>query len=100
MLDVDDDVVAWCCRPYGMDDILLEIGWTGPPPDFLVTYANGRNLYLQVTEDEGDPEVTEAAACRQLWHRFARATDIRAGFRLQNARDLLRYANYQTPLGD
>lgn len=100
LLDVDDDVVAWCCRPYGMDDILLEIGWNGPPPDFLVTYTNGRDLYVHVTEEEGDPEVTEAAACRRLRHHFATAKDIRAGCRLQNAKDLLRYANYRAPLGD
>ncbi|TBD47117.1 hypothetical protein [Rhizobium ruizarguesonis] len=100
LLDVDDDVVAWCCRPYGMDNVLIEIGWKGSPPDFLVTYSSGRDVYVHAVEDEGDPEVTEAAACRQIWHRFAKAQDIRAGCRLQNAKDLLRYANYQTPLGD
>ncbi|MBY3537587.1 hypothetical protein HFN68_32605 [Rhizobium laguerreae] len=100
LLDVDDDVVAWCCRPYGMDDVLIEIGWKGSPPDFLVTYSSGCDVYVHAVEDEGDPEATEAAACRQIWHCFAKAKDIRAGCRLQNAKDLLRYANYQTPLGD
>jgi hypothetical protein len=100
LLDVDDDVVAWCCRPYGMDGVLLDIGWKGPPPDFMASYADGRDVYLHAVEGEGDPEVTEAAACRQLWHRFVSAVDIRSGHRLQNAKDLLRYANYQTPLGD
>ncbi|MBB4190016.1 hypothetical protein GGE45_002575 [Rhizobium aethiopicum] len=100
ILDVDDDVVAWCCRPHGMDAALDEIEWQGPPPDFMVTYPNGKELYLHAVEDVGDPEVTEAAACRKLWHRFVKATDIRVGYRLQNARDLLRYAAYQTPLGD
>lgn len=100
LLDVDDDVVAWCCRPHGMDDVLIEIGWKGPPPDFMVTYPNGCDIYLHAVEGEGDPEVTGAAACRQLWHRFVKSTEIRAGYRLQNATDLLRYANYQAPLGD
>ncbi|ASW06409.1 hypothetical protein CKA34_11265 [Rhizobium sp. 11515TR] len=67
----------------------------------MVTYANGRDVYLHVVEDEGDPEVTEAAACRQLWHRFVNFAEIRLHpHRLQNARDLLRYAKYHTPLGD
>ncbi|ANL33931.1 hypothetical protein [Rhizobium phaseoli] len=100
LLDVDDSAVAWCCRPHGMDDILLDIGWKGPPPDFLVSYPNGRDVYLHAVEGEGDPEVTEAAACRRLSHRYVRASEITAGFRLRNAKDLLRYANYQTPLGD
>lgn len=100
LLDVDDAVVAWCCRPYGLDDILLDIGWEGPPPDFMATYADGRDVYLHAVEGEGDPEVTEAAACNHIWHRFAKASDIRSGNRLHNAKDLLRYANYQTPLGD
>lgn len=100
LLDVDDDVVGWCCRPYGMDEVLLEIGWEGPPVDLLASYADGRDVYFHVVDSEGDPEVTEAAACRRIWHRFVTAKDIRAGYRLQNAKDLLRYANYQTPLGD
>lgn len=100
LLDVDDNVAAWCCRPYGLDDVLLDIGWKGPPPDFLATYADGRDVYLHAVDDEGDPEVTEAAACRRVWHRFVTASDIRSGHRLQNAKDLLRYAAYRTPLGD
>jgi hypothetical protein len=101
LLDVDEDVVAWCCRPYGLDEILRSIRWQGPPPDFMVSYANGRDLYLHVVKDEGDPEVTEAAACRQIWHRYADAAEIRScSHRLQNAKDLLRYARYEAPLGD
>ncbi|MBB4274113.1 hypothetical protein [Rhizobium mongolense] len=100
LLDVDDDVVAWCCRPYRLDDVLIEIGWKGPPPDFMATYVDGRDVYLHAVEGEGDPEVTEAAACCRMWHRFATPTEIRAGHRLHNAQDLLRYANYQAPLGD
>ncbi|MDR7141843.1 hypothetical protein [Rhizobium sp. BE258] len=84
-----------------MDAALKDIGWEGPPPDFMATYFGGREVYLHVTEANGDPEVTEAAACRQLWHRFVPEAEIRAaGHRLQNAKDLLRYANYRTPLGD
>lgn len=68
--------------------------------DLMATYADGRDVYFHVVDREGDPEVTEAAACRRIWHRFVNAKEIRTGHRLQNAKDLLRYANYQTPLGD
>lgn len=100
LLDVDDKVVAWCCRPYGMDDVLLDIGWKGPPPDFLATYSDGREEFLHAVEGAGDPEITEAAACRRMRHRFVTMFEIRQGYRLQNAKDLLRYSSYQTPLGD
>ncbi|WP_440657754.1 hypothetical protein [Ensifer adhaerens] len=100
LLDVDDTVVAWCCRPYGLDDVLRDIGWKGPSPDFMATYGDGRDVYFHAVEREGDPEVTEAAACRQVWHRFVSAAEIRSGHRLQNAKDLLRYSNYKAPLGD
>ncbi|WP_145924494.1 MULTISPECIES: hypothetical protein [unclassified Rhizobium] len=38
---VDDDVLGWCCPPYGLDDILRERGWQGAPPDFMATCSNG-----------------------------------------------------------
>lgn len=83
-----------------MDEVLLEIGWEGPPVDLLASYADGRDVYFHVVDGEGDPEVTEAAACRRIRHRFVSSKEVRAGCRLQNAKDLLRYASYQTPLGD
>ncbi|MBO9197508.1 hypothetical protein J5277_25665 [Rhizobium sp. 16-449-1b] len=83
-----------------MDDVLLDIGWEGPPVDLMASYVDGHDVYFHVVDGEGDPEVTEAAACRRIWHRFVTAKEIRAGYRLQNAKDLLRYADYQTPLGD
>ncbi|MDE1993474.1 MAG: hypothetical protein KGI75_13300 [Rhizobiaceae bacterium] len=84
-----------------MNDVLHDIRWIGPPPDFMATYVDGRDVYIHVVEDgDGEPEVTEAAACRQLWHRFVYGDEIGAGFRLKNAKDLLRYAKYVVPLGD
>lgn len=100
LLDVDDDVVAWCCRPYGMDEILRDIDRTGAPPDFMATYRDGRDVYFHVVEGEVDSEVTEAAACHRISHRFVSASEIRSGHRLHNCKDLLRYARYRTPLGD
>lgn len=100
LLDVDDDVLGWCCRPYGMDDLMRERGWKGPPPDFMATCRDGQDVYISVAEENGDPELTEIAACGRLSHQYVSKTDIASGHRLQNAKDLLRYANYRCPLGD
>ncbi|MBO9127945.1 MULTISPECIES: hypothetical protein [unclassified Rhizobium] len=83
-----------------MDEVLSAVGWEGPPVDLMASYGDGRDVYYHVVDGEGDPEVTEAAACRRFYHQFVTANEIRGGHRLQNAKDLLRYANYQTPLGD
>jgi hypothetical protein len=83
-----------------MDEVLLAIGWEGPPVDLMASYSDGRDVYYHVVDGEGDPEVTEAAACHRFHHQFVTANEIRGGYRLQNAKDLLRYAQYQTPLGD
>jgi hypothetical protein len=56
-LDVDDKVAAWCCRPYELDNVLLDSGWKEPPLNFLATHVDGRDVYLHAVEDEGDPEV-------------------------------------------
>ncbi|TAV89583.1 hypothetical protein [Rhizobium leguminosarum] len=100
LLDVDDDVLGWCCRPYGMDGLMRERSWKGPPPDFMATYRRGNDVYISVVEEEGDPELTEIAACGRLSHQFVSRAAILSGHRLQNAKDLLRYANYRCPLGD
>lgn len=100
LLDVDDDVLGWCCRPHGLDGLMRERNWKGPPPDFMATCRNGRDVYISVVEEEGDPELTEIAACGRLSHQFVSRLEVRSGHRLQNAKDLLRYANYRCPLGD
>ncbi|TCA18559.1 hypothetical protein E0H68_03750 [Rhizobium leguminosarum bv. viciae] len=100
LLDVDDDVLGWCCRPYGMDDLLRDRGWQGVSPDFMATRRSGKDVYLTVVEGEGDPELTEIAACGRLTHQYVAKAEIRSGYRLQNSKDLLRYANYRCPLGD
>ncbi|MDD1498849.1 hypothetical protein PVA19_10545 [Agrobacterium sp. CNPSo 3708] len=100
LLDLDDDVVAWCCRPTGMDILLLQRGWRGEVPDFMASYANGQDVYISVREERGDPELTEIAACGRFTHTYASRAQINSGYRLQNAKDLLRYARYRCPLGD
>ncbi|MGO7611182.1 hypothetical protein ACC689_07825 [Rhizobium ruizarguesonis] len=95
LLDVDRSVVAWLCLPRQVE---AEIG----PHifDFLVDYDDGTRVCVDAVEDEGSPDITEAAADAGLRHRFELRDQIEHGFRLQNARDLLRYARWRTPLND
>lgn len=95
LLDVDDEVVAWSTLPS-------EISVEGRPhvPDVLVTYADGRQELLDASEEAGDPAVTEAFACSGRRHRFVPRTLIHADCRLQNAKDILRYAWCKVPLND
>lgn len=95
LLDVDPHVVAWLCLPT---EIKTDCG--PHVPDFLVDYEDGTRMFMDVVEEEGSPDVTEAAAIAGVSHRFMVRRQIEAGFRLQNSRDLLRYANYRTPLND
>ncbi|MDM9627837.1 hypothetical protein QTL95_18255 [Rhizobium sp. S152] len=96
LLDVDRSVVAWTCLPRSVE--------TGDGPhvfDFLVTYDDGAEVYFDAAEDAEDvPDVTEAAAIVGLRHCFEFREFIEGGFRLLNARDLLRYARWRTPLND
>lgn len=95
LLDVDKNVVAWLCLP-------IELKTDSGPhvPDFMVDYDSGARLYLDAAEEGGRPDITESAALAGLRHRFVAREEIEAGFRLQNARDLLRYANFRTSLND
>ncbi|MGB8290908.1 MAG: hypothetical protein WCE42_23910 [Rhizobium ruizarguesonis] len=95
LLDVDPNVVAWLCLP-------AEIKTDGGVhvPDFLVDYEDGSRTFIDASDQEGARDVTDAAAIAGFRHRFIPRNQIEAGFRLQNARDLLRYANCRTPLND
>ncbi|MGR9449165.1 hypothetical protein [Rhizobium leguminosarum] len=95
LLDVDPYVVAWFCLPT---DIKTDYG--PHVPDFLVDYEDGTSIFCDAVEGEGSPHVTEAAAIAGARYQFVCRSQIDAGFRLHNARDLLRYANYRTPLND
>jgi hypothetical protein len=95
LLDVDDDIVAWSCLAVQFEaDGQIWI------PDFLVDYSDGRRVCLDACDTLGSPWITEAAACKGLLHRFVIRASIEIGHRLQNSKDLLRYANCRTPLND
>ena len=95
LLDVDDSVVAWSCLPREFETV--EGPWI---PDFFVDYDDGRSTFLDATSGPELTWVTEAIACRQESHSFVTSDEIKAGHRLQNAKDLLRYGGRRTPLND
>lgn len=95
LLDVDRHVVAWLCLP-----IELHADFGPHVPDFMVDFDDGSRVFMDAVDREGNPSVSEAAAIARVHHRFVSKQQIESGYRLQNARDLLRYANFKTPLND
>lgn len=93
LLDVDRNVASWRCRPLAMDD-----QQDRATPDFEVSYADGRRVFL----DAPDRQPSELTFLERLDREHLRLShsDVYDGFRLVNARDLLRYANWRTSLGD
>lgn len=95
LLDVDDEVGAWSPLCFGVFiEGCLHV------TDFMVDYMDGRREFLDAVELRGDPLVTETLACMRRRHRFVPRIEIEGGYRLQNAKDLLRYADRRTPLND
>ena len=95
LLDVDETVVAWSPLAFGvhLDDRVHVV-------DYMVDHVDGTREFLDVTDYVGDPEVTETIACMKRRHRWVTAAEIRSGPRLENAKDLLRYARHRTHLND
>lgn len=96
LADVDPEVTSWSCLPKA-----LERGGEVHVPDLAIDRA-GRVTLVDALDD-GAPEppgwVASAAAEAGFDHRVERAADLR-GHRLDNARDLLRYAAWRVSLGD
>lgn len=100
LLDIDADVRSWTCLP-----VLLRNGAESHVPDFQVVRKHGATFVDAV--DAVDPAkaqcagwIDDAAMRIGSRHEVALEAEIRSGFRLANARDLLRYAKWRCPLGD
>lgn len=94
LLDVDDDVASWICIPA---ELPTPQGYHAP--DLLVCYEDGNACFVDVSNDDL-AHVTKAAATLRLNHRVVAPASFADSIRLRNARDLLRYGRYRTPLGD
>lgn len=94
LLDVDPDVEEWSCLP-----LVLRSGSRSHTPDFMVAGGQGAWL-MDATKSPPEPWIEEAARREGFLYAWRPADEIRAGARLANARDLLRYARWSCPLGD
>ncbi|TCQ04692.1 hypothetical protein C8J34_1088 [Rhizobium sp. PP-F2F-G36] len=94
LLDFDDDVASWICTPA---ELPTPQGFH--VPDFLVCYEDGRGCFVDVSDNDLT-HVTAAASALNLKHQTVSPASFATGNRLRNARDLLRYGRYRTPLGD
>lgn len=94
LLDVDDEVSAWSCLP-------AQLGYDGEihVPDLLVRRGD-RHTLMDAGRGTGLLWIEEAAEARGCTYEVWSAARIREGFRLTNAKDLLRYARWECPLGD
>ncbi|KGD87645.1 hypothetical protein [Rhizobium sp. YS-1r] len=98
LLDVNPSVASWRCMPMPFG-----AGGIAHIPDFQVFDKDGGILYLDAPDRIVSADVTVIAseALRlNARYRLLRRGEVYDGFRLRNARDLLRYAGTVTPLGD
>lgn len=98
LLDLDPNVVSWSCLP-----LVLSNGDAQHIPDFIVERQDSTVLMdaARETHPTGHPDWIKPTAEQAGYrHETLTASQIHSGFRLVNARDLLRYARWRTPLGD
>ncbi|PYE40440.1 hypothetical protein DFI02_1163 [Rhizobium sp. PP-F2F-G20b] len=98
LLDVNPSVTSWRCMPQPFD-----IEGAVHLADFQVFDENGGVLFLDAPDRvrPADVEAIDTEARRRGGrYRLLGRTEVYDGFRLRNARDLLRYADAVAPLGD
>jgi len=93
LLDVDDAITEWRCQPLPFSD-----GQEFYRPDFVAKVGNGIIVIDAATDDT--PLWIEGAV-RADGHQYeaVRRAELPL-IRLKNAKDLLRYGNFQTGLED
>lgn len=95
LLDLDAEVIRWSCLQSEFAD-----GKSAHIPDFFVERRSGWVSVDVLDENLPLPRASIKKLLDNTPHEFVTAHEIEAGFRLQNAKDLLRYARWRTPLGD
>lgn len=98
LLDLDPSVVSWKCMPAD-----YALGENGHRPDFVVFNDDDTVVCLDAP-DRNVGAILDTLAMAAPEHgaryRLLSHADVYDGFRLRNAKDLLRYASAVTPLGD
>lgn len=97
LLDLDPDVQQWSCA-----DIVLWHADGSHRTDFVVINTNGETYLVTVGKrSSSSPQwAAEAADAIGYDYRYEAIEDFSQGFRLRNAKDLLRYGFHRCPLGD
>tara|TARA_R110002020_G_scaffold198830_6_gene400092 strand:- start:18022 stop:18672 length:651 start_codon:yes stop_codon:yes gene_type:complete len=98
LFDVDAAVASWCGMPFNL-------GTENQPvvPDFLVANRDGSTTFVDAPDRAPSVDIAmmEIEAERNgARYRLLSHDDVYDGFRLRNAKDLLRYGNQMVPLGD
>lgn len=97
LLDLDPQVLSWSCvapSPTSLERDYL--------PDFLMNEIDGERWILDAPGKKLPHGVAMSEIAREQGARYRlfEPSAIYDGFRLQNAKDLLRYVNHGVPLGD
>ncbi|MBO9133574.1 hypothetical protein J5289_06755 [Rhizobium sp. B230/85] len=93
ILDVDDNVISWSCMP-----VCLSNGIQTYRPDFLAERHD--TLTLIDASADGHPDwISQSAEAAGYKYETASRFSL-PKVRLKNAKDLLRYARYETALSD
>ncbi|TAT88246.1 hypothetical protein ELI54_08515 [Rhizobium ruizarguesonis] len=98
ILDLNPGVRSWSCPPPP-----LAVGRGGYTPDLHMEDTDGTSWLLDAPDRKVPFElgiVVEAARAQSHLYRVVDRSEIYDGFRLQNAKDLLRYVGHNVPLGD
>lgn len=98
LFDVDPGVASWSCHFQARDADAPDYA-----PEFKLRMIDGRVDLVDVFDRPGLPDIEEARAAAEAFgatYRVIAREELSSGYRLQNARDLLRYGNYRTTLGD
>ncbi|MEI5679545.1 MULTISPECIES: hypothetical protein [unclassified Mesorhizobium] len=95
LLDTDPDVQSWSCLP-----IAFRRRTTLHVPDFLVEGPGEVWLHDAASGVVENAWIAEAVRSSGRGYQSSSVHEIQSGFRLENSRDLLRYARWQCPLGD
>jgi hypothetical protein len=97
ILDLNAAVQSWsCCQEF------LGAADRGHVPDFRMIDSDGTVWFLDAPDRKHFLEIDFEDAAREAGasYRVVPRDEIYSGFRLRNARDLLRYANYTVSLAD
>lgn len=98
LLDVNPSVSGWSCMPAA-----IEVGDILHVADFFVRDEDGVSWLFDAPDKDANCEpqcLREAARNKDLRYRRLKPEEIYDGFRLRNAKDLLRYGAHRATLDD